>query len=664
MVAMYVIVLFHTEIPWISGGFIAVNLFFVLSGYLVTNVILTELDRTGTVSLRTFYARRVRRLLPAALVAIVATSLVFVLIEPITRRVSIVGDAQSALLYVANWRFIAQANDYFAANIDKSPFLHFWTLAIEEQFYLVFPVLLLLLAKLGRRTLTFAALAVICVLSIGAQFYWAQADPMHAYYGTDARCYQLAAGALLALGFRIWRVHVSPRVAAATGVLGMVAFAVLCLDVVPLDRSVRGLAGTAACVLLIGGLMLAEKQPLGRLLARRTPVYLGQISYATYLWHWPIVLILARTLDIGPELLAVLAGVLATAMAAASAELLELPIRRTKRLDRFPWQTAVVGVACSALVAATLVPWALKQEREPALVAAKQAPGTSAATDPAAEPDVRKAKVPDSVDWKAVEDDTGEEHSCTAENPRDCILHEGSGPHILVIGDSHARMLSRMFTTLAEEHDFTLSMNAVAGCPWQENLKNLQSPKARQQQCTQARVGWYDKVLPELDPDLVIVTSSPRDDEKHWKSRLTERDGHHDKLHRAILRSTKQTLRKIDKVADRTLMVETIVAAEKFNPTDCLARTGKPEECAVAISGKNRPTDGFYLTAAAEHENFYTVNLNPAFCPTAPVCPPVYKGQIVWRDAHHLTAHFAEKRRDAAWKLIKDSGALPASRSS
>ena len=118
MLAMYLIILFHTQVPWIQGSFIAVNLFFVLSGYLVTNVVLTEMERTGRLDLGRFYARRVRRLLPAALVAIIGISLVFLLVAPVVRRVGLVGDAQSSLLYVANWRFIGQANDYFAPNVD------------------------------------------------------------------------------------------------------------------------------------------------------------------------------------------------------------------------------------------------------------------------------------------------------------------------------------------------------------------------------------------------------------------------------------------------------------------------------------------------------------------------------------------------------------------
>ena len=146
-IAVYLVLLFHTGLPVAGGGFVGVDLFFVLSGFLVSNVILSEIDRTGTLRIGKFYSRRVRRLLPAAVAVVVATCAVFVLISSVTRRLPLIGDAQAALLYVANWRFLAQSSDYFATDVEESPFLHFWSLAIEEQFYFVFPILLLLLTK-------------------------------------------------------------------------------------------------------------------------------------------------------------------------------------------------------------------------------------------------------------------------------------------------------------------------------------------------------------------------------------------------------------------------------------------------------------------------------------------------------------------------------------
>ena len=148
-IAVYLVLLFHAGLGWAGGGFIGVDLFFVLSGFLVTSVILSEIESTGRLRISNFYSRRVRRLLPAALVVIVATCVAFTILWSVARRLAIVSDAQSALLYVANWHFLGQAGNYFATDIDKSPFLHFWSLSIEEQFYFVFPVVLVLLSKTG-----------------------------------------------------------------------------------------------------------------------------------------------------------------------------------------------------------------------------------------------------------------------------------------------------------------------------------------------------------------------------------------------------------------------------------------------------------------------------------------------------------------------------------
>jgi peptidoglycan/LPS O-acetylase OafA/YrhL len=667
--AMYLIILFHADVAWAQGTFIAVNLFFVLSGYLVTNVILSEIDKRGTLRLGVFYARRVRRLLPAALVAVVGISLLFLLVFPVARRVSLVGDAQSALLYVANWRFIDQATDYFATDVDKSPFLHFWTLGIEEQFYVVFPLVLLALVKTGRRTWLLAGLGLLCALSVVGQLYWAVADPMHAYFGTDARLYQLVVGAMLAVWFKYWSVRWTTKVARSAAVVGLLGFLVLSFAWPDLSQAVRGIWGTLACVLLVAGLMQDEHQVLGRVLARPAPVYLGKISYSTYLWHWPAILVLKELMTVGPLTLAAMAAVLSTGLAAASAELVEHPIRTAKRLDRITWPTVAVGVACSALVAVAVVPGILESERRPR-VAATEANPAPAPSPPARDErgqrndtKAQRSGLPQDVDWAKVSEDKGEERTCGRDAPGDCVVVRGDGPHVLVVGDSHARMLSGMFTDIARKRNFTLSMNAVAGCPWQENLLNLQSGKGRTETCRQARVGWYDEVLPRLDPDVVVVVGFPRDHGK-WEKKLRARDGTELPLQRLVLKSTRHTLRKIDRVSERTVLVESIAVPERFDPNECLSSARKPEQCTFPAPTQNRPTDGFLLAEAAQSPKRHTVNLNSAFCPTTPVCHAVYDGVVVYTDNEHLTATYARTRSREVWRLLKRTGAFDDVRSS
>ena len=297
-VAVYLVVLFHSGVSGFDGGFLGVDLFFVLSGFLVSSVLLDEAERTGRVRLGRFYGRRVRRLLPAAVVVVIATSGLSLLLSPLVARLPWIGDAQASLLYVSNWRFLEQSNEYFGADINRSPFLHFWSLSVEEQFYFALPLILLLLFKLRRRwrPALVTGVAVLAGLSVADQFYWAGRDATHAYYGTDARIYQLLVGVLAAIA---WRRYQSQRVRARGS--GWVFLAILLLtasSLAPFSVSWRGLLATGASVGLTLAVVARTDRSLVAALSRPTMTYLGQISYGTYLWHWPAVLAIGLLVDV------------------------------------------------------------------------------------------------------------------------------------------------------------------------------------------------------------------------------------------------------------------------------------------------------------------------------------------------------------------------------
>src|SRR5690606_24180475 len=176
--------------------------------------------------------------------------------------------------------------------------------------------------------------------------------------------------------------------------------------------------------MIVGGLMIDEKQLLGRIVGSRVPVYIGTITYAIYLWHWPITLVLQEFIATSPEVLAVLVGVLSTAMAAASAELLETPIRTSKLLDGHKWKVVIVGVATSALVAVLFVPWAMEKDRQPSLAA-----NAASSTQPnkvegvAAETAAAVAEeIPTNIDWAAIQDDKGADLPCVGDDPAECVV--------------------------------------------------------------------------------------------------------------------------------------------------------------------------------------------------------------------------------------------------
>jgi peptidoglycan/LPS O-acetylase OafA/YrhL len=667
-VAVYLVVLFHSGLSLAGGGFIGVDVFFVLSGFLITNILLSDVDEVGRIRFARFYSRRVRRLLPAAVLTVVVTSLVFLVITNVVRRLPLVSDAKSALLYVANWRFLHEQNDYFATNVAKSPFLHFWSLAIEEQFYVVFPLLLLLLTRLGRRRRWAPAtgIGLLFVGSLAMQVYWAGADPSHAYYGTDARVYQLLAGALLAIALRTWPHRPTPAVARTAAAVGLTCVLLLASSLTGAGASSRGIAAMGASTVLLGGLAVHEAGPVHRLLSHRVPVYLGRISYSTYLWHWPVILVIRELVHISPLAVAATAAPIATGLAALSSELLELPVRRSRALDRWRLQTIAAGVAVCVVAAVAVVPPVLNNARRPELVAAsvggtgprpvvrvvhKGGHGQSRTTTPA-----HGRRVP-KLNWAALESAVGPQHTCTAQDPQQCVVVHGGSPHILLVGDSNARMLAPALIRLAHDHGFTLSLNIMSGCPWQAQETNYARPPSEQAACTAERDVWYRDVLPKLHPDVVILVSYARDDQAIYGQSLRRTGGSNETLDQMLLNTTNETLARITKTGARALILRTILTSS-FDPLQCLSQATFVDQCDVPVPLREPISDSFYDSAAAASPEVFTFDINPIMCPGAPACSPMLGGLTVWRNVNHFGVGILVHKRAQIWNSIVASGAL------
>ena len=353
-------------------------------------------------------------------------------------------------------------------------------------------------------------MVVLLVASAVAQVVWAQHDVNHAYYGTDARVYQLLAGVAAALVRRHLdgRGAVPARVVAlapAVTVAGLAALLVAAADV-GLDPSQRGLVATAASVALVLGVVLAGEQLTARALGRPTMTYLGRISYGTYLWHWPVVLVLLEVFDAGAWTVFVLTSVLATGIAALSFHVLEHPIRTSRALAPYP--TVLVGVTASAVLALVVIPPVLESERRP--VVAAPAGGTLESTDENVD-----QQVPTDIDYAAYLKDRGGGNTyCTAADTTSCVVHEGtSGLHVALVGDSHARMMAPTLEQLAEEHDFTLSLAVVTACSWQRGVENIRLTSREKDRCRSSRDDFYDQLIEDMDVDVVLLSQIQRDDD-------------------------------------------------------------------------------------------------------------------------------------------------------
>lgn len=671
--AVVAVIFFHARVGGFGGAFIGLDLFFVLSGFLVANVVLSDLDERGRVDFGRFYARRVRRLLPAAAVAVVGICVIFLLISSEPQRLAFVKQGQAALVYLANWQFIAEANDYFVDDATASPFMHFWSLSVEEQYYVFFPLLIWLVHRFapGKGRVLLGVFGGLIALSVTSQLVSANTDPIRAYYATDARLYQLLAGAAMAVAFR---ELTTPRTRSAAvrrqrlgrtlATAGLIGFVLLASDLLPMPNTARNLVATLVSLALIGGLYTSSGSLLTRLFSRPTPVYLGKISYGTYLWHWPMILLIGEVMDIRPLAVALLAGLVATALASLSYHVLETPIRRTPVLDRMNWRAVGVGLTVSLLAAAVLVRPVLSSPRTPAVVASsastEETPLVKELTGSGFVSTLRKPVPKRQIDFDKVVDDTGPEPTyCGPENPEACVLVDGDGPHVLIVGDSHARMLAPGLMKAAKDHGLKVSGKVIPSCPWESGIFHGLLTDENVERCMNAGKDFYTETVPAIDPDVVVVAKYDRG--PNWNGRLVHADGSEVDWPAEQFEAIEQTAEELAANDYTLVMVESVLGTggwsdEGPDPLDCLARAERVGQCKVVRPPDDAFVDSFLETVAATHENAATVDINPLICPDELICSPVMKGQPIWRNDNHISGATAERISDEFWQLILDTG--------
>ncbi|MFZ0833903.1 MAG: acyltransferase family protein [Mycobacterium sp.] len=400
-IAVALVLLSHGGIPGVAGGFIGVDVFFVLSGFLITSLLLDELDFTGRIDLLGFWRRRAKRLLPALLLMVLAVAAVSALF-PSDAVARLRDDAVAAFAWVANWSFIARQTDYFTEGGTASPLQHTWSLGVEEQYYIIWPLLLIavaaVLAAVARRRqrllmqngvhlAVFALAAVGALASAVASFVMASDGALtRVYFGTDTRAQALLVGAAAAaLLVRDWpaltagRCVVRPRwtrMVPIIGLVGLAAGAHYASGSVGDFRHGMLLLVALASVAVIAPVALDQGGVVARMLSAKVLVWLGAISYGVYLWHWPVFLLLngERTGWSGIPLFGVRCGV-TVLLAFASWRVVEHPIRRWRpvRVPLLPLAGATVATAIAVTV--VMVPASkLPAESDVSTAAAVQEP--------------------------------------------------------------------------------------------------------------------------------------------------------------------------------------------------------------------------------------------------------------------------------------------------
>jgi peptidoglycan/LPS O-acetylase OafA/YrhL len=644
-VAVVLVLVFHAGAHHFTGGFVGVDVFFVLSGYLVTQLLLRDLRGEGCIGFARFYSRRFRRLLPAAFVVLIVTAAVYAAIASPSEAVARVDSFKAAFLYAANWYFIRNSTGYFSADDATNPVLQFWSLAVEEQFYLLWPLLLGGLFWFSRRIpngrrVLFLVVAGSAIASLAWAFVLRGPQPDRAYFGTDTRAYQLLAGALIALApsliHRLGRYQRELRIAALAGVAAIIVVATSAIDLDPIGR---GALVTALTVIVIVSLEHSTGGIAHRVLSVDPIVYLGRISYGTYLWHWPVVLVAARLWSLGSVAMIGVVCLVSTGLASISFQILERPVRENRRLDRQRVAVIACGLIVSIVSATTLVPRILAPRHD--TVTATPVAERSSLTP-----------LPASIDIRQVfADGFGTAPTCVDAAPSRCTVVRGTGKHVLLMGDSNAVMLVPSFTRIAQARNLTLSVEATPGCRWQQGLYYWTTDI--RDRCRRNRTDAYARVISALHPDVIVLVNANEDSQQLPDQPDSRPDP-------ALLRSsTIDSLRALRAPGRDIVVIEPLPApADNANPLACLGQERVIEPC--RYSGDKTPTRVEMLerSLAKRDPHLYTADFDKLVCPFLPICDPIVNGLVVKWDGEHLARRFAESLAPAITAYFDDNRLL------
>ncbi|HKV22809.1 MAG TPA: acyltransferase family protein [Mycobacterium sp.] len=667
-VAVVAVVLFHAGIPGVSGGFIGVDVFFVVSGFLITGLLWREASGTGTVRLARFYGARARRLLPAAVTVLVATCAASTMLLPPLQARSVLVDGIASAMYVGNYRFAIQGTDYLAADAPPSPLQHYWSLGVEEQFYLLWPAVIIgtawALARVARRygsagSLSVApyvvVLGVLTALSFTVSLAWTADSPSWAFFSLPTRAWELAVGGLVALTAGAWR-HLPGPSAALVGWGGLALIVVTCTQIgegtpYPGTTALLPVLGTA---LIIGAGCATPELGVGRFLSRPTMRRIGRLSYSWYLWHWPVLLLGPALLggDTGLTSRLAMVGV-SFALAVATLILIENPVRFAPSVKESAERSlAVGGVLTAVAVAACLVLLTVR----PVPIGHGVVAAPVAAIEPGA-PTSPKAPPPSVRDQvlTAVANSTGQQPVPANLTPalggiakpevfiNGCVLSwrdvaqpecvsgdTGSTTTVALVGDSHAAMWQPALEPVARERHWRLETMSKVLCPFLDIPINSPYLGRTFTECEKWRGAVMARLFKER-PQVIVLDMSRRygadfgftSYDRAWLDRLT--------LVVKTLRGSGARVLVLGPVADPHSTVPTCVSAHMDDAAACAPSRA---------DGLNDGGIAAEAAATAAGGGQYA-ELSELFC-TADRCPVIIGNTLVYRDDNHITTEYAK----------------------
>jgi peptidoglycan/LPS O-acetylase OafA/YrhL len=642
--AVGIVIAYHAGVPFTRGGFIGVDVFFVISGFLITGLLLKELDETGYVDFTRFYARRARRLLPAATLVLVATAVAAWIILPPLRWRTVANDILAAALWSGNIRSALSQFDYLTANDALSPVLHFWSLGVEEQFYLLWPAVLavgyaVLWRWMTARTAVLFASAVTLATSFAVGQLWTDSQQPFAFFLLPSRAWELAAGAFLAALYPFMgRIpNVVRQVLGVLGVVTIVAASVL------LDSSVRW-PGYAASIPVVATLAVIAAVGVGpRILSLRPMLAVGRWSYSLYLWHWPVLVlvpsVIGRSLRPFETLLAVVA---ASAAALVAYTCVENPLRTQRALLTGTWRSLALGgalVAVSSTAAVALYAAPLPQAK---MTVASTKDNVERESPVGYEQLLTAVDSVSSVPFgltPALVDAEMDRFSvdlreCFASNPVDKVPETGcyfgdvtARRTVAIVGDSHAAQWTAALVEIALREKFRLLILTKSACP-PVQLRRSSEKLGSFPECQR----WNNSVIQRLEderPEVTLVAG--------YVGYAIERklDSYEHRLDAWV-----ETFDQL-----RVFTRPVLIADSPYPNLDvpvCLS--ANMENVAACVQSREAMTNGITgreaELAAAQSRDVPVIETFDLICPTQR-CPVIVGNVLVYRDESHISAQFS-----------------------
>lgn len=670
-VAVIAVVLYHAGIPGLAGGFIGVDVFFVISGFLITGLLWREVQTTETVALGRFYAARARRLLPAAATVGVVTAVVAAAVLPPLQARRVFIDGIASMLYVGNYRFAAQDTDYMVSDLPPSPFQHYWSLGVEEQFYLLWPALIIgtawLAGRIARgdapRTAPYAVvLSLVGAASLAAAVVWTHVSPPWAFFSLPTRAWELAAGGLVALTINQWkRLPLLPATVAGWGGLALILLTCTQLGPHTPYPGTSALLPVLGTALVIGAGCVTGGMGVGRVLCPPAMRAIGRVSYSWYLWHWPVLLLLPPLLGDPGGLPGRLAATTVSAgLAVITMHAVENPGRFAAALRRSAKASLVVAgaasgvAACACAVLLTAVPApvghgaAAPQAR---IVALPPAPDPQVSPQEAA---VRQAftqardmlalsagqhAVPSNLNPplaaapadKAPVFVNGCMRSWRDVGQSECATAETASPTtVALIGDSHAAMWDPALRQIAEQRHWRLETMAKVTCPFLDIPIVSPYLGRKYTECEQWRGEIVSRIAAER-PRLVVLSMSRR---YHADFSFASYDP-------AWIDALARVAAQLRGMGSQVLVLGPVADPQSSAPTCLSAHLDDAGACAparsAAVNGDGIGAEQRVTTAAGGSY----ADLSDLFC-TPERCPMIVGNTLVFRDDNHITTEYAQ----------------------